>query len=47
MDQGRSRVTSGQEGEAGQTQWAIDGGRNREFPEGKERGEEHETGQAG
>lgn len=27
-------------------QWAIDRGRNGGFPEGKERGEEHETGQA-
>lgn len=47
MDQGRSRATSGQEGEAGQTQWATNGGRNGGFPEDKERGEEHETGQAG
>lgn len=27
-------------------QWAIDRGRNGGLPEGKERGEEHETGQA-
>lgn len=47
MDQGRSRATSGQEGEAGQTQWATNGGRNGGFPEDKERGKEHETGQAG
>lgn len=46
MDQGRTGATSGQEDEAGQTQWAIDGGRNGGFPEGKETREEHETGQA-